>query len=80
MTVTCTYDHRVIQGAESGMFLGRLQALLQGEDEFYEKIFSELKIPHKPVHWEPDRTSIDSRPARRAAGRSGQGGGGHSAH
>ena len=32
MTVTCTYDHRVIQGAESGMFLGRLQALLEGED------------------------------------------------
>src|SRR5579862_8858400 len=56
MTVTCTYDHRVVQGAESGMFLGRLQALLEGEDGFYEKIFSDLKIPHKPVHWEPDRT------------------------
>jgi 2-oxoglutarate decarboxylase len=56
MTVTCTYDHRVVQGAESGTFLGRLQALLEGEDEFYEKIFSDLKIPHKPVHWEPDRT------------------------
>ncbi len=56
MTVTCTYDHRVVQGAESGAFLGRLQALLEGEDDFYEKIFSDLKIPHKPVHWEPDRT------------------------
>ncbi len=56
MTVTCTYDHRVIQGAESGTFLGRLQALLEGEDGFYEKIFSDLKIPHKPVRWEPDRT------------------------
>jgi 2-oxoglutarate decarboxylase len=56
MTVTCTYDHRVVQGAESGAFLGRLQALLEGEDGFYEKIFSDLKIPHKPVHWEPDRT------------------------
>jgi multifunctional 2-oxoglutarate metabolism enzyme len=55
MTVTCTYDHRVIQGAESGMFLGRLQALLEGQDEFYEQIFTHLKIPHKPVHWEPDR-------------------------
>ena len=50
------YDHRVVQGAESGTFLGRLQALLEGEDGFYEKIFSDLKIPHKPVHWEPDRT------------------------
>ncbi len=55
MTVTCTYDHRVVQGAESGMFLGRLQALLEGDDEFYEQIFSDLKVPHKPVHWEPDR-------------------------
>ncbi len=56
MSVTCTYDHRVVQGAESGTFLGRLQALLEGEDGFYEKIFSDLKIPHKPVHWEPDRS------------------------
>jgi multifunctional 2-oxoglutarate metabolism enzyme len=55
MSVTCTYDHRVIQGAESGMFLGRLQALLEGADSFYEEIFADLKVPHKPVHWEPDR-------------------------
>jgi 2-oxoglutarate dehydrogenase E1 component len=55
MSVTCTYDHRVIQGAESGLFLGRLQDLLEGRDQFYEKIFADLKIPHKPVHWEPDR-------------------------
>jgi 2-oxoglutarate decarboxylase len=40
MTVTCTYDHRVIQGAESGMFLGKVQALLDGEDGFYEEIFA----------------------------------------
>ena len=39
MTVTCTYDHRVIQGAESGLFLGRLQSLLEGEDGFYDAIF-----------------------------------------
>ncbi|HLG97466.1 MAG TPA: multifunctional oxoglutarate decarboxylase/oxoglutarate dehydrogenase thiamine pyrophosphate-binding subunit/dihydrolipoyllysine-residue succinyltransferase subunit [Bryobacteraceae bacterium] len=55
MTVTCTYDHRVIQGAESGMFLGRLQALLEGAEEFYEQIFEDLKIPHKPIHWQTDR-------------------------
>jgi 2-oxoglutarate dehydrogenase E1 component len=55
MTVTCTYDHRVIQGAESGLFLGRLQALLEGKENFYEEIFSHLRIPHKPVHWETDR-------------------------
>ena len=55
MTVTCTYDHRVIQGAESGLFLGRLQDLLEGKDGFYEEVFEHLKIPHKPVHWETDR-------------------------
>ena len=55
MTVTCTYDHRVIQGAESGMFLGRLQDLLEGQEDFYEEIFEHLKIPHKPVHWQVDR-------------------------
>ena len=54
MTVTCTYDHRVIQGAESGAFLGRLQALLQGEDGFYDQLFADLKMPHQPVRWEPD--------------------------
>ncbi len=42
MTITSTYDHRVIQGAESGMFLRRLDALLQGEDEFYETISRSL--------------------------------------
>src|SRR5205085_877502 len=55
MTVTCTYDHRIIQGAESGMFLGKLQALLDGEEDFYEEVFASLKIPHQPVKWEPDR-------------------------
>ncbi|MFB3829520.1 MAG: multifunctional oxoglutarate decarboxylase/oxoglutarate dehydrogenase thiamine pyrophosphate-binding subunit/dihydrolipoyllysine-residue succinyltransferase subunit [Bryobacteraceae bacterium] len=55
MTITCTYDHRVIQGAESGMFLGRIQALLDGADGFYEEIFQHLRMPHRPVRWEPDR-------------------------
>ncbi len=49
MTVTCTYDHRVIQGAESGMFLGRLQALLEGEDGFYDADFRDLGIPMRAV-------------------------------
>src|SRR5690242_1012492 len=38
MTITSTYDHRIIQGAESGMFLRKLDALLQGEDGFYEGV------------------------------------------
>ena len=44
MTITSTYDHRVIQGAESGMFLRRLDALLQGEDGFYGSVAESLGI------------------------------------
>ncbi|HKC46983.1 MAG TPA: multifunctional oxoglutarate decarboxylase/oxoglutarate dehydrogenase thiamine pyrophosphate-binding subunit/dihydrolipoyllysine-residue succinyltransferase subunit [Gemmatimonadales bacterium] len=42
MTITSTYDHRVIQGAESGMFLRRLDALLQGADGFFDTIAESL--------------------------------------
>lgn len=55
MTVTCTYDHRIIQGAESGMFLGRLQNLLEGEQGFYDEIFAEVGVPYRPVRWQEDR-------------------------
>ena len=55
MVMSCTYDHRIIQGAESGMFLATLQELLQGADSFYDQIFADLKMPHNPVKWEPDR-------------------------
>jgi 2-oxoglutarate decarboxylase len=44
MTMTSTYDHRVIQGAESGAFLKRVEQLLQGEDEFYERVAADLGI------------------------------------
>ncbi len=54
MTVTSTYDHRIIQGAESGAFLATLERLLLGEDGFYDRIFSELTIPHEPVRWAAD--------------------------
>jgi 2-oxoglutarate decarboxylase len=49
MTVTCTYDHRVIQGAESGAFLALIAAYLGGEHRFYEGIFGSLRVPHKPI-------------------------------
>ncbi len=55
MTLSCTYDHRIIQGAESGMFLGRVQALLDGKDGFFEEVFNHLRMPHMPVRWETDR-------------------------
>jgi multifunctional 2-oxoglutarate metabolism enzyme len=44
MTTTSTYDHRIIQGAESGSFLRRIEALLQGEDDFYEGVAADLGI------------------------------------
>jgi 2-oxoglutarate dehydrogenase E1 component len=44
MTITSTYDHRVIQGAESGMFLRKLEALLQGEDGFYDAVTASLGV------------------------------------
>ncbi|MDX2267918.1 MAG: multifunctional oxoglutarate decarboxylase/oxoglutarate dehydrogenase thiamine pyrophosphate-binding subunit/dihydrolipoyllysine-residue succinyltransferase subunit [Bryobacter sp.] len=55
MMMTCTYDHRIVQGAESGSFLGRLEELLNGGDGFYEDIFASLKLPYRPVSWQVDR-------------------------
>src|SRR5947209_7017828 len=49
MTMTSTYDHRVIQGAESGAFLRRIDELLQGQDDFYEGVFASLGIAAEPL-------------------------------
>jgi 2-oxoglutarate dehydrogenase E1 component len=54
ITLTSTYDHRIIQGAESGDFLRRLHGLLLGEDGFYDQVFRSLRIPYEPVRWVPD--------------------------
>ncbi len=54
MTLTSTYDHRVIQGAQSGEFLRRMHGLLLGEDGFYDEIFAALRIPYQPVRWARD--------------------------
>jgi len=59
VTITSTYDHRVIQGATSGEFLAETERLLVGEDGFYEEIFASMGVPYVPVQW---RT--DSNPAR----------------
>ncbi len=61
LTITCTYDHRIIQGAESGAFLAKLHQLLQGEDGFYENIFRDLKIPYMPVRWQMDQQIAPAR-------------------
>lgn len=54
MTMTCTYDHRHIQGAESGSFLAYIHKLLSGEADFFDKIFQDLDIPYDPVPYGTD--------------------------
>lgn len=54
MTLTSTYDHRVIQGAASGEFLRAIANLLLGEKNFYDEIFEALRIPYEPVRWLKD--------------------------
>jgi 2-oxoglutarate decarboxylase len=49
MTLTSTYDHRVIQGAESGAFLRRIEELLEGRDGFYESVAAELGLDPAPL-------------------------------
>jgi 2-oxoglutarate dehydrogenase E1 component len=70
MMVTCTYDHRVIQGAESGTFLAQLQSLLEGEQGFYDAIYADLNIALKPVRWESDQATapvVNTDPMKQAA-------------
>ena len=54
ITLTSTYDHRIIQGAESGDFLRRVHQLLLGEDGFYDGIFRSLRVPYEPIRWVQD--------------------------
>lgn len=54
MTLTSTYDHRIIQGAASGEFLRAMSVKLLGEDGFYDRIFASLRIPYEPVRWVKD--------------------------
>ncbi|MCG5214298.1 multifunctional oxoglutarate decarboxylase/oxoglutarate dehydrogenase thiamine pyrophosphate-binding subunit/dihydrolipoyllysine-residue succinyltransferase subunit [Streptosporangium sp. KLBMP 9127] len=54
MTLTSTYDHRIIQGAQSGDFLRQIHRLLLGEDRFYDEIFEALRIPYEPIRWTRD--------------------------
>jgi 2-oxoglutarate dehydrogenase E1 component len=54
LTLTSTYDHRIIQGAESGLFLKYVAECLTGGHEFYEEIFTSLGIPYEPARWSSD--------------------------
>ncbi len=54
ITLTSTYDHRIIQGAQSGEFLKVINELLLGQHDFYDHIFTSLRIPYEPVRWTRD--------------------------
>ena len=54
ITLTSTYDHRIIQGAQSGEFLKVMHELMLGEHGFYDEIFTALRIPYEPVRWMRD--------------------------
>ncbi|MGL5865300.1 MAG: multifunctional oxoglutarate decarboxylase/oxoglutarate dehydrogenase thiamine pyrophosphate-binding subunit/dihydrolipoyllysine-residue succinyltransferase subunit [Dermatophilaceae bacterium] len=54
LTLTSTYDHRIIQGAQSGEFLRIVHGLLLGEQGFYDEVFESLRIPYEPIRWVQD--------------------------
>ncbi len=79
MTMTSTYDHRIIQGAESGRFLALIEEYLQGEHGFYEEVFGALGVdartgcrrcPRRPPPRRPARAPATAPPARWPAARS----------
>ena len=54
MFMSSTYDHRVIQGAESGEFIGRVSRKLSGRDGFFDRVFNSYHVPYPPYRWEGD--------------------------
>ncbi|MFN8130979.1 MAG: multifunctional oxoglutarate decarboxylase/oxoglutarate dehydrogenase thiamine pyrophosphate-binding subunit/dihydrolipoyllysine-residue succinyltransferase subunit [Solirubrobacteraceae bacterium] len=67
MTMTSTYDHRIIQGAESGRFLARIEALLRGEDGFYDDVFASLGVALGPAPGPPRAAAPAAAPPAAAA-------------
>ncbi len=59
IAITSTYDHRIIQGAESGLFLKRVHELLLGEDDFYDQLFGDMAVPYEAVKWRIDHGTSD---------------------
>ena len=59
VTISSTYDHRVIQGVESGLFLQKVHDLLLGADDFYAAVFRSLSIPYEAVRWRRDVNPVD---------------------
>ncbi|MGI9602392.1 MAG: multifunctional oxoglutarate decarboxylase/oxoglutarate dehydrogenase thiamine pyrophosphate-binding subunit/dihydrolipoyllysine-residue succinyltransferase subunit, partial [Acidimicrobiales bacterium] len=59
LTISSTYDHRVIQGAESGLFLKKVHELLLGEDDFYVDVFRSVEVPYEAVKWRVDVNPLE---------------------
>ncbi|MDP1819971.1 MAG: multifunctional oxoglutarate decarboxylase/oxoglutarate dehydrogenase thiamine pyrophosphate-binding subunit/dihydrolipoyllysine-residue succinyltransferase subunit, partial [Acidimicrobiales bacterium] len=59
ITISSTYDHRIIQGAESGLFLKRVEELLLGADDYFGSVFRSLEVPYEAVQWRRDVNPID---------------------
>jgi multifunctional 2-oxoglutarate metabolism enzyme len=66
ITLTSTYDHRIIQGAESGLFLKHVHNLLLGEEGFYDDVFRAMGVPYEPVRWRRDVNALDEHQAHLA--------------
>jgi 2-oxoglutarate decarboxylase len=67
LTMTSTYDHRIIQGAESGRFLGKIEDYLQGEHGFYEDVFAALGVELGPAPAPPAPAAAASAAASAAS-------------
>ena len=59
-TLTSTYDHRIIQGAESGLFLRHVAECLAGEHGFYDEVFASMGVPYEPVALAGHQHAVDS--------------------
>ncbi|MEO6058488.1 MAG: 2-oxo acid dehydrogenase subunit E2, partial [Candidatus Limnocylindria bacterium] len=72
MTLSSTYDHRIIQGAESGAFLRRIDQLLGGADDFYETLFASVGVGAPASAWDAAPVAAPTAPAA-APGPAGNG-------
>ena len=61
VTLTSTYDHRIIQGAESGLFLAYVAECLTGGHDFYDDVFESMGVPYKAERWHADRSATEDR-------------------
>ena len=59
IALTSTYDHRIIQGAESGLFLKHIHESLTGEHDFYDDVFASMEVPYAAVGWQRDIQPLD---------------------